>query len=295
MLQLKRQAIVPGRRGVVDAARTAVVGRSPNSQNAFRAAGRSAPVCASGSGFATGSGSGCGSGSGNGSGNGDDDAAPVESMAHVDSDDDAFVSRAEANPTKKRCKPGGGDQEAEELALAISRVDQAIRREAANECGRRISAVFRAAGETAEMPSSEPRGTPSAQPSSEPSRITPSNWPKDHIQGHFVANGTDWVRDPPSEPSSESSEARVGIASQPAAPEAGGQQEEECDHPMLICCRGYRLHWDQSYVPHCGGCDQLVHVSHLKFCPDVCGCDDYTEVHGSDNENCQYCQFGESE
>ena len=70
---------------------------------------------------------------------------------------------------------------------------------------------------------------------------------------------------------------------------------EPCDHPMLICCRGFRLHWDKSYVPHCGGCDQLVHVSHLSFCPDVCGCDDYTEVHGSDNENCQYCQFGASE
>ena len=91
MLQLKRQAIVPGRRGVVDAARTAVVGRSPNSQNAFRAAGRSAPVCASGSGFATGSGSGSGSGCGSGSGNGDDDAsarlppdaAPVESPAQA--------------------------------------------------------------------------------------------------------------------------------------------------------------------------------------------------------------------
>ena len=44
----------------------------------------------------------------------------------------------------------------------------------------------------------------------------------DHIQGHFVANGTDWVRDPPSGPSSESSEAGVGCAPQSAAAGAEG-------------------------------------------------------------------------
>jgi hypothetical protein len=148
--------------------------------------------------------------------------------SQVDIDDEAFV-----RTRQKRCKVG--EAEAEEQALAVSRFDRAIKRAAADECDRRISAVFKVAGEAA------------------------------------------------------------GEAAEMSPAQAAGPEREPCDHPMLICCRGFRLHWDKSYVPHCGGCDQLVFVSHLSFCPDVCGCDDYTEVHGSDNENCQYCQFGACE
>ena len=86
----------------------------------------------------------------------------------------------------------------------------------------RVAIILEPSSAPSVQPSSEPRSTPSAQPSSGPSNA-PSNWPMDHIQGHFVANGTDWVRDPPSEPSSESSKAQ--LPSKPSSKEKEDQPE----------------------------------------------------------------------
>jgi hypothetical protein len=48
-----------------------------------------------------------------------------------------------------------------------------------------------------------------------------------------------------------------------------------CDHRMLICRQGYSLKKDFSYIPECPDCGLLIHVGHLGFCPDKCGCGDY--------------------
>ena len=252
------------------------------------------PVGSSGFGSDFGSGLGFGSGSGSGSGSGEAPARlgsnnPVESMAQVmpsqvDSDDEAFVGSRQ-----KRCKLT--EVEAEEQVLAISRVDRAIKRAAADECGRRISAMFRAAATEA---AGEAAGE-AARAAAGPYGINPRT-KKPYLATYVARHGVEPHASKMTGNHSQQAGRAGGQGPAGMSPAQAAEPEcEPCGHPMLICCRGFRLHWDKSYVPHCGGCDQLVHVSHLSFCPDVCGCDDYTEVHGSDNENCQYCQFGASE
>jgi len=55
-----------------------------------------------------------------------------------------------------------------------------------------------------------------------------------------------------------------------------------CDHRMLICRQGFSLKKDFSYIPECPDCGQLIHVGHLGFCPDKCGCGDYLAAYPPD-------------
>jgi hypothetical protein len=56
-----------------------------------------------------------------------------------------------------------------------------------------------------------------------------------------------------------------------------------CDHRMLICRQGFSLIKDFSYIPECPDCGQLIHVGHLGFCPDECGCGDYLTAYPPDS------------
>ena len=69
------------------------------------------------------------------------------------------------------------------------------------------------------------------------------------------------------------------------AGELEGAEAEDvpvCDHRMLICRQGYSLIEDFSYIPECPDCGQLIHVGHLGFCPEKCGCGDYLAAYPPD-------------
>ena len=55
-----------------------------------------------------------------------------------------------------------------------------------------------------------------------------------------------------------------------------------CGHRMLICRQGFSLKKDFSYIPECPDCGELIHVGHLGFCPDKCGCGDYLAAYPPD-------------